>query len=214
LVISLLFGFYGPRIYQIELGAAVLFFVLACIFIYEGATTLTTPRVVVSKDETGPQGPRTKFIKVRYAPITELVVHEVIEQDQTTFFQDIIRQMPPSPIYIQPNVNWVDGFALLTTQFPHTNAIIADNLAGRIHYQTVVFTRMPFHSEVSVKLGDKDSSVRLRKAVDDPNLVSLASFLKGSKPRTPGHSSESQEHKNAQDNRSVQIQEIKRAEDL
>ena len=192
MAISLLLAFYGPPVYSIGLGAAVLFFVLACIFIYYGATRPTTPRVAVANDEARPQGPRTKFIKVTYAPITELVVHEVIEQDQTTFFHDIIMQMPPSPVRVEPSINWVGGFALLTTQFPLTNEIIAENLAGKIHYQTVVFTRMPFHSKVSVKLGDEDLSVRLKKADNDPNLVSLALFLKGSKPRTPGQESDLQ----------------------
>lgn len=130
------------------------------------------------------------MVKVAYAPTTELVVHEVMEQDQTAFFEDIIRQMPASSVYVEPIINWVDGFALLATQFPPTEEIVAGNLAGKIHYQAVVFTRMPFHSKMNMKLDGQDFSVRLRRADNDPNLADLAAFLKRFRPRTSSHVSE------------------------
>jgi len=202
--ISLLLWFYGLPVYQIGVGATVLFSILACIFIYEGATKPTTPRVAMTKDEINPtalqvatakeevrpQDPRTQLVEVTYAPITNLVVHEVIEQDQTTFFQDIVRQVSASPVHVEPSVNWVDGFALLSTQFPPTNEVIADNLAGKIHYQTVIFTRILFHSKVNMKLRDHEYSVILRKADNDLTLAALVSFLKEFKPRILGHASD------------------------
>ena len=215
MAISLLLGIFCLPLEQVGIAAAVIFFYvlvfyfLACIFIYYGATRPTTPRVAVANDEARPQGPRTKFIKVTYAPITELVVHEVIEQDQTTFFHDIIMQMPPSPVRVEPSINWVEGFemppspvrvepsinwvggfALLTTQFPLTNEIIAENLAGKIHYQTVVFTRMPFHSKINMKIENQESSVRLKKVDSDPILAGLAGFLKEFKSGTLSHASD------------------------
>ena len=119
-----------------------------------------------------------ELVKVTYAPITELVVHEVIEQDQTTFFEDITRQMLASPVHVEPTINWVDGFALLIAQPPPTDEIVADNLRGKVHYQAVVFTRMAYQSKVAVKLGNQDFTVRLRKADNNQNLVDLARFLK------------------------------------
>ena len=98
--------------------------------------------------------------------------------------------MPPSPVNVEPSINWVDGFALLTTQFPRTSETIADNLAGRIHYQTVVFTRIPFHGKVNMKIRDQDFSVRLKKADNDPILADLAVFLKEFKPRILNHVSD------------------------
>ena len=196
LTLSLLLGIFFLPLHQVGIAAAVLFFyvlvfyLLACIFIYYGATKPTTPLVAVAKDETRPQGPQTKFIRVTYAPITELVVHEVIEQDQTTFFQDIIMQVPPSPVRVEPSINWVDGFALLTTQFPRTNEIIAEYLAGKIHYQTVVFTRMPFHNRVNMRIKNQEYSVRLNKVDSDPILADLAVFLKEFKPRVLSHASD------------------------
>jgi hypothetical protein len=190
LVESLLLGIFGQPFQLIGLLAAVLFFILACIFIYEGAREVTTPLVPTVGDEAKPQGPRTQSVKVTYAPTTELVVHEVIEQDQTTFFQDIMTQVSASPVHVEPSVNWVDGFALLSTQFPPTNEVIADNLAGKIHYQTVIFTRILFHSKVNMKLRDHEYSVILRKADNDLTLAALVSFLKEFKPRILGHASD------------------------
>jgi len=196
LVISFLIGVFRFPFHQIGIAAVVLFFyvavffVLACIFIYDGATTLITPPVAFTEDETKPQGPRTKFIKITYAPTTELVVHEVIEQDQTTFFQDIVTQTSASPTNVEPSVNWVDGVALLSTQFPRTNETIADNLAGKIHYQTVVFTKILFHPKIKMKIRDQDFSVNLKKADNDPVLAALGAFLQEFKPRILGHASD------------------------
>jgi hypothetical protein len=119
-----------------------------------------------------------ELVKVTYAPIRELVVHEVIEQDQTTFFEDVTRDMLASPVHVEPTINWVDGFALLIAQLPPTDEIVADNLRGKVHYQAVLFTRMAYQSKIAVRLGNQDYTVRLRKADNNPNLVDLVSFLK------------------------------------
>jgi len=172
-------GFYGLPFNQVGFGVFTITFALGSIFIYEGAAMSTTPLVAKTKVETNLQDPRTQLVKVTYAPTKELVVHEVIEQDQTAFFEDIIRQMLASPVRVEPVIDWVEGFALLITQFPPADEIVEGNLTGKIHYQAVAFTRIPFHSRINMKLGDQDFSVRLRKADNNPNLVDLALFLKG-----------------------------------
>ena len=185
--ISLVLGFYGLPFYELGFGVFIITFALGSIFIYEGAREPITPQVGTTRVETSPQEPRNQLVKVTYAPTTELVVHEVMEQDQTEFFEDIIRQMLASPIHVEPIINWVEGFALLITHFPPADEIVAGNLAGKVHYQAVAFTRMPFHSKINMKLGDQDFSVRLRKADNNPNLVDLAVFLKGFHRGTSSH---------------------------
>lgn len=176
---SFVLGFYGLPLNLVGFGVFIITFTLGLIFIYEGAKEPTPPRAVATKVEIRPQNPQNQLVKVTYAPTTELVVHEVVEQDQTEFFEDIVRQMLASPAKIEPIISWVDGFALAITQFPPADEVVAGNLTGTTHYQTVAFTRMPFHSKVNMKLGDQDFSVRLRKADNNPNLVDLALFLKG-----------------------------------
>lgn len=187
---SLVLGFYGLPFTQAGFGVFIITFTLGAIFIYEGANEPTTPRVATTKVETSPQNPQSQLVKVTYAPTRELVVHEVIEQDQTEFFEDVIRLMLASPVHVEPVINWVDGFALLATQFPPADEIVTGNLSGRIHYQAVSFTRTPFHSKINMKLGDQDFSVRLRKADNNPNLVDLATFLKGFHRGTSGNMSD------------------------
>ena len=175
---SMVLGF-GLPFNEVGFGVFIITFALGSIFIYEGAKEQATPRGATTKVETSYQEPQNQLVKVTYAPTTELVVHEVIEQNQTEFFEDIIRQMLASPVHVEPIISWVDGFALLTTQFPPADEVVAGNLAGKMHYQAVAFTKMPFHSKINMKLGDRDFSVRIRKADNNPNLIDLAKFLKG-----------------------------------
>jgi hypothetical protein len=76
-------------------------------------------------------------------------------------------------------VNWVDGFALLIVPFAPTEDIVRENLSGKIHYSTVVFTKMDFRPQMSVTLGNQTYSARLRNADNNRNFVDLANFLKG-----------------------------------
>ena len=121
---SLVLGFYGLPFNQVGFGVFILTFTLGSIFIYEGVSEPTIHRVATTKAETSPHEPQNQLVKVTYAPTTELVVHEVIEKDQTEFFDDIIRQMLASPVHVEPVINWVNGFALQTTQFPPSDKIV------------------------------------------------------------------------------------------
>ncbi len=122
------------------------------------------------------------MVKVIFKPNSELVVHEVIEEESSRFFEEIIRQMLASPVHVQPTVNWIDGVAFVISPMPATDDIIKENLDGRVHFSAVMFTRTPYQAQVSSKIGGQEFSVRLRKAENSPTMVDLASFLKGFKP--------------------------------
>ncbi len=126
------------------------------------------------------------MVEVEYVPYQKIVIHEVIEQDNKTFFEDIVRHALAQPVQAEPSVNWVDGFALLIVPFAPTEDIVKENLNGRVHYSTVVFTRMDFRPQVSVTLGSQTYNARLRKADNNSNFVDLAKFLKGWKPAASG----------------------------
>ena len=119
------------------------------------------------------------MVKVVFQPNTELVVHEVIEEESSKFFEEIIRQMLGSPVHVQPTVNWIDGIAFVISPMPATDEIVKDNLAGRVHFSAVMFTRTPYQAQFSSKIGGQEFSVRLRKAENSPTMVDLAAFLKG-----------------------------------
>jgi len=58
-----------------------------------------------------------------------------------------------------------------------TAEVVKENLAGRVHYGSVLFTKTEFKPKIEVKIGSQDYAVRLRKADDNPTLVALAAFL-------------------------------------
>lgn len=59
-----------------------------------------------------------------------------------------------------------------------TEEVVRENLAGKIHYGSVLFTRTDYKPQMAVKIGNQDFTVRLRRASDNPTLVELAKFLK------------------------------------
>lgn len=121
-------------------------------------------------------------MKITYTPYSELVIHEIIEQkNQSAFFEDIVRLALSNPAHAQPSINWIDGVAFFIAPMQPTDEIVKENLAGRVHYGSVLFTRTQYLPEVKVNLGNQEFSVRLRKAEDNPTLGALVAYLKAFK---------------------------------
>jgi hypothetical protein len=122
-------------------------------------------------------------LKITYTPYQELVVHEIIEQtNPNSFFEDIVRLALSGPAQTQPSINWIDGVAFFIAPMQPTEEVVRENLAGRVHYGSVLFTRTEFKSQIAVKIGNQDFTVRLRRADDNPTLAALAAYLKNFKP--------------------------------
>jgi hypothetical protein len=112
-------------------------------------------------------------------PTEEVVVHQVMESDDSIiFFEDVVKQILAKEIPVIPTVNWIDGIAFAIIYFPDTEDIVREEIKGRIHYSAVLFTKIPYQSELVVNLGKEDIHVRLRKADDNPDFVDLVEFLK------------------------------------
>ena len=118
-------------------------------------------------------------MKITYTPFQELVVHEIIEQSNPSiFFEDIVRLALSGAHQVQPSINWIDGVAFFIAPMQPTEEVVRENLAGRVHYASVLFTRTDYQPQVAVKIGSQDFTVRLRKAEDNPTLADLAAFLR------------------------------------
>jgi hypothetical protein len=131
--------------------------------------------------------------KIIYTPYQELVIHEIIEQtNSNTFFEDIVRLALSGPVQVQPSINWIDGVAFFIAPMQPTPEVVKENLAGRVHYGSVLFTRTEYKPQITVKIGNQDFTVRLRKAEDNPTLVGLAAYLKNFK--TTGHPNQAHPH--------------------
>jgi len=124
-------------------------------------------------------------LKITYTPYEELVIHEIIEQtNSATFFEDIVRLALSGPTQVQPSINWVNGIAFFIAPMQPTPEVVKENLAGRVHYGSVLFTRTDYRPQIAVKIGTQDFTVRLRRADDNPTLVDLAAYLKEFKPQS------------------------------
>jgi hypothetical protein len=122
-------------------------------------------------------------LKITYTPYQELVVHEIIEQSNSgVFFEDIVRLALSSPHQVEPSINWIDGIAFFIAPMQPTEEVVRENLAGKVHYGSVLFTRTEYKPQIGVKIGNQEFTVRLRRAGDNPTLVELAKFLKNFKP--------------------------------
>jgi hypothetical protein len=117
--------------------------------------------------------------KITYMPTEEVVVHQVLESDNTIiFFEDVVKQILAKEIPVIPTVNWIDGIAFAILYYPDTEDIVREEIKGRIHYSAVLFTKTPYQSEFVVNLGKEDIRVRLRKADNNPDFIDLVEFLK------------------------------------
>jgi hypothetical protein len=117
-------------------------------------------------------------LKITYTPYQELVVHEIIEQTNAgVFFEDIVRLALSGPHQVEPSINWIDGVAFFIAPMQPTEEVVRENLAGRVHYGSVLFTRTDYKPQITVKIGNQEFTVRLRRASDNPTLVELAKFL-------------------------------------
>jgi hypothetical protein len=109
-------------------------------------------------------------------------VHEIIEQtNSSVFFEDIVRLALSSPVHAEPSINWIDGTAFFVAPMQPTEEVVRENLEGRVHYGSVLFTRTDYKPQVAVRIANQDFTVRLRRADDNPTLVALAAFLKNYK---------------------------------
>lgn len=124
-------------------------------------------------------------MKITYTPYHELIIHEIIEQTSSAvFFEDIVRLALGNPQQVEPSINWVNGVAFFVAPLQPTPEVVKENLAGKVHYGSVLFTKTEFKPQIAVRIGSQDYTVRLRKADDNPTLVALAAFLKDFKPST------------------------------
>ena len=118
-------------------------------------------------------------LKITYTPYQELIIHEIIEQSSpSVFFEDIVRLALSGAHQVQPSINWIDGIAFFIAPMQPTEEVVRENLDGKVHYASVLFTRTEYQPQMAVKIGNQDFTVRLRKAGDNPTLVELAAFLK------------------------------------
>jgi hypothetical protein len=121
------------------------------------------------------------LVRITYSGWKEIKIHEILELDNQTFFEDIVRLTLAQGIQVQPSVNWVDGIAFISIPLADTPEVVREKLRGILHFASVMFTRIGFRDTFTIRIGNNDLSVRLRKTTN-PLLLQLAGYLRGFEP--------------------------------
>ncbi len=114
------------------------------------------------------------MVKISYAPIQELVVHEVVESPMDDLLRERIMPAGVMPLY------WCDGILFSFTSVPMSRKTIDDYLEGKIHWMEVHFCKMKDYKPV-LELTDEHyrSSEPMKIRVIDTSKSSLhAEFVK------------------------------------
>lgn len=120
--------------------------------------------------------------KITYMPTEEIVVHQVLEYDNKSFFEEVTKQSLARQISLIPSVNWIDGVAFVVWPYSDSDDIVKEGVKGRLHFFAVLFTRIPYQTHFGVNLANQDIRVPLRKATNNPDYIDLVQFLKEFKP--------------------------------
>jgi hypothetical protein len=123
------------------------------------------------------------LVRITYTGWKEVRVHEILELDSQTFFEDIVRLTLAQGIQVQPSVNWVDGIAFVSIPMADTQEVVREKLKGILHFASVMFTRTSYRDTFTIRIANSDLSVKLRKTTN-PLLLQLAAYIRDFKPES------------------------------
>jgi len=122
------------------------------------------------------------MVEIEYLPYQKIVIHEVRKLDVPDLLTLVALQVEAQKAGGVGVINWVDGIAFMIGEFIATPETISESLKGVVHYAIVNFTETSYQSEKRVTVNNRDYTIRLQKADNNPNFVELSKFLKNFKP--------------------------------
>jgi hypothetical protein len=110
------------------------------------------------------------MVKITFAPIQELIVHETMEIPMDDLLRERITPAGNMPIY------WCEGLAFTFSSVPMTDEVVKDYLKGVLHWAEVHYTKMERY-ETTVELNDPHYQAVLKVRVIDTSKSSLHSDM-------------------------------------
>lgn len=110
------------------------------------------------------------MVKITFAPIKELVVHEVVSVEHDDLLRSRITPAGNMPLY------WCDGILFSFNSMPMTRDIVKDYLEGTIHWMEVHYSHMKNYEPV-VELNDEQYKATMRIRVLDTSKSTLHTEL-------------------------------------
>lgn len=110
------------------------------------------------------------MVRITYAPIDELVVHEAVEVPKDDLLRERITPQGTVPLY------WCNGILFSFSSLPMTDDIVKDYLRGKIHWLEIHFTRETKYTPV-LTLNDEEYKATMSIRVIDTSKSMLHTEL-------------------------------------
>ncbi len=106
------------------------------------------------------------MVKINYAPIEELVIHEAVEVQKDDLLRERVTPAGTMPLY------WCNGILFSFSSLPLTDEIVKDYLKGKVHWLEIHFTRENKYVPV-LTLSDDEYKATMSIRVIDTSSSSL-----------------------------------------
>lgn len=104
--------------------------------------------------------------KITYAPIQELVIHEIVEIAKDDLMRERVTPAGTMPLY------WCEGIIFSFSSLPMTDEITKDYLKGRIHWLEVHYTVMDKYVPV-LALDEEEYKAKMNIRVIDTSFSAI-----------------------------------------
>lgn len=106
------------------------------------------------------------MVKVSFAPINELIIHEVVKIDHDDLLRERVTPAGIMPLY------WCSGVLFSFSSVPMTRDILKDYLQGKIHWMEVHYSEMKAYQPI-LELHDEQYSATPKVRVIDTSKSAL-----------------------------------------
>jgi hypothetical protein len=110
------------------------------------------------------------MVKITYAPIEELVVHEAVEVQKDDLLRERITPAGNMPLY------WCNGILFSFSSIPMTEEIVRDYLRGKVHWLEIHFTKEVKYVPI-LSLSDDEYKATMNIRVIDTSRSTLHTEL-------------------------------------
>lgn len=115
------------------------------------------------------------MVKISYAPIAELVIHEAVEVQRDDLLRERVTPAGTMPLY------WCNGILFSFSSLPMTDEIVKDYLQGKVHWLEIHFARESKYTPILSLNEDEYKATMNIRVIDTSNSslhTEVANWLK------------------------------------
>ena len=115
------------------------------------------------------------MVVIKYKPIKQIEVHEIIKEPLDTFIKMKVRPQNPNTLPIQ--IRWADGIVFTTLAYPQTKRLLTKQLEGIVHWAHLEFAEMEDFQQM-LSNEESGSSVTLTDYSNNTAVTEFVRWLK------------------------------------